>query len=215
MKILIEELDSSNFQMDIVNEAEGKKNYYIRGPFIVAEAKNKNNRIYPASFVEREVNRFIEEKINKHMAGGELNHPSLAEVNPERISHYITELKRDGNVWMGKAKVASTPMGQIVKNLLEDGYRLGVSTRGLGTVGKNGIVESDFKLITVDCVGNPSGPGCFVDPILEAKEYIIMEDGRIAEKAYVKLEDKLETLPVANAEEYLTTAINEFLRSIR
>jgi hypothetical protein len=220
MKILIENIDSSNIESEIITEGEnGKKNYYIKGPFLVGESRNKNGRIYPSSILEREVQKFYEEKISKNMAGGELNHPSMAEVNPERISHMIVELKREGlsNVWIGKAKVASTPMGQIVKNLLDDGYRLGISSRGLGSVGKNSMVGEDYKLVTCDVVGSPSGPGCFLDPILEAKEYIIMEDGRIAEKAYANFESKLETLPKSSEmrEEHLARAVKEFLRSIR
>lgn len=217
MKLLREEISSADIISEAIEESVGKKTYYIKGPFIVAEAKNKNGRIYPSPIVEREVNKFIEERIKMNMAGGELNHPTMAEVNPERISHYIVELKRDGNVWMGKAKVASTPMGMIVQNLLSDGYRLGISTRGLGSVGKNGIVENDFRLVTADIVSNPSGPNCFVDAILESKEYIVREDGRIAEKTYETFESKLSTLPKDSElrEEHLVKAIRNFLKEIR
>ena len=217
MKLLREEISTEDIVTEVLSEGgTGKKQYFISGPFIVAEAKNKNGRVYPASIIDREVQNFIREKIEKKMAGGELNHPTMAEVNPERISHYVTELKRDGNVWLGKAKVASTPMGMIVQNLLSDDYRLGVSTRGLGTVGKNGIVENDFRLVTADIVSNPSGPNCFVDPILESKEYIIMEDGRIAEKAYDEFEKKLSSLPRDSnmRQEHLEKAIKKFLRTM-
>lgn len=218
MKILIENIRPEDIETEILEEETGKKRYYLKGPFIVAEAKNKNGRIYPSAIIEREVQKYIEERINKNMAGGELNHPTMAEVNPERISHYVTELKRDGNVWYGKARVANTTLGKhIVIPLIEDGYKLGISTRGLGSVGKNGIVESDFRLIAADIVSNPSAPGAFLDPILESKEYIILEDGRIAEKAYNQFESKLETLPKDSImrEEYLTKAVKDFLRSIR
>lgn len=218
MKLLIEKINPEDIETEVLTEGgTGKKHYWLKGPFIVAEAKNKNGRIYPSNIIEREVQKFIDEKINKSMAGGELNHPSLAEVNPERISHYITELKRDGNVWWGKAKVASTPMGMIVQNLLSDGYRLGISTRGLGTVGKNGMVEDDFKLVTADIVSNPSAPGAYLDPILEAKEYIITEDGRIAEKAYAELGKNISSMPKDSGlrEEHLAKAIDKFLKGIR
>lgn len=218
MKILIEKINPEDIETEVLTEGEtGKKSYYLKGPFIVAESKNKNGRIYPASIIEREVSNFIKEKIEKNMAGGELNHPTMAEVNPERISHYITELKRDGNVWWGKAKVASTTLGKnIIIPLIEDGYRLGISTRGLGSVGKNGIVESDFRLVTADIVSNPSASGAFLDMVLEQKEYIIMEDGRIAEKAYTTFEKQLSSLPKGSVlrEAHLEKAIKNFLRSI-
>jgi len=219
LRILWEEIDSANVETEFLTEGgTGRKSWFIKGPFAVGEAKNKNGRSYPAPILEREINRFIDEKVGKGMAGGELNHPQSPEVNPERISHYIQELKRDGNIWQGKAKVSRAPMGKIVESLLEDGYKLGVSTRGLGTVAAKGMVNEDYKLITVDIVGNPSGPGCYVDPIMENREYVIMEDGRIAEKsaaAYATLEHKLVSLPKHDIEKYLNEAISAFLRGLK
>jgi len=215
MKLLWEQIDSSNFETEFLTEGgTGRKSLFIKGPFIVAEQKNKNGRVYSADLCEREVKKFINEKVSKNMAGGELNHPQSPEVNPERISHYITELERVGNIWVGKAKVSSAPMGKIVQSLIEDGYKLGVSTRGLGTVKPDGMVNEDFRMITVDVVGNPSAPGAFVDPIMENKEWIIREDGKIVEgtaQAYSKLEEKLKTLPKSDVEAYLNKAIKQFL----
>lgn len=141
------------------------------------------------------------------------------EINLERISHYIKELKQDGNIWIGKHQVASTPMGNIAKALINDGYKMGISTRGLGTV-KDGVVGDDFRLITADLVSEPSGPGCFVESMCEGKQWIINECGNIEEvavvtSAYDILETTLSTLPNHEREDYLFKAIDEFIKNIK
>jgi len=139
------------------------------------DLKNRNGRIYPSAVLEKEMNRYNEQFIKTKRALGELNHPAGPQINADRVSHLITEMKRDGNNFVGKAKILSTPMGEIVKTFIDEGVRIGVSTRGLGSVKqtKEGIMEvqDDFHLATVDIVTDPSGPDCFVNGIMENTSY--------------------------------------------
>jgi len=139
------------------------------------DLKNRNGRIYPSSILEKEMNRYNKDFIQTKRALGELNHPQTPQINADRVSHLITEMTRDGNNFMGKAKILSTPMGEIVKTFIDEGVRIGVSTRGLGSVkqAKDGIMEvqEDFHLATVDIVTDPSGPDCFVQGIMENTQY--------------------------------------------
>jgi hypothetical protein len=176
------ELDLLEQTIEEVQEGVTKtKNFYISGPFIQAEVYNGNKRMYPKAIIEREVAAHMGTKIKENRALGELGHPPTSELNLDRVSHLIKELKMDGNTAIGKAQVLDTPMGKIVKSLMEAGVKLGVSTRGVGSL-KNGIVQNDFKLICVDVVADPSGPGCFVDGILESKREWVMENGILTEK---------------------------------
>ena len=155
---------------------EGKdKQQYIKGIFMQSEIKNQNGRVYPFSVLKKQVRKFNENFVKKDRALGELGHPMGPTVNLDRVSHIITELYEDGKNFIGKAKVIDTPNGKIVKNLLESGVRLGVSSRGLGSVktNKNGVneVQDDFVLSTVDIVSDPSAPDAFVNGIMEGKEF--------------------------------------------
>lgn len=165
-------------EVKLVTEATegGKKNYFIQGPFLVAEQKNRNNRVYPINVMEKEVARYTKDLINEKRAFGELGHPSGPTINLERVSHMITELKRDGNIYIGKAKIMETPYGMTVRNFLDAGAKLGVSSRGLGSLKecKDGImqVQEDFYLATAaDIVADPSAPGAFVNGIMENTEF--------------------------------------------
>lgn len=221
--LLREELDLNNFEtFTESNEETKEKTYWVKGPTIVSEVKNKNGRTYQKDIVEREVARFAD-VIKEGRAAGELGHPNTPEINLDRISHYIRELKQDGNIWIGKSQVASTPCGTITKALINDGYKLGISTRGLGTV-KEGVVGNDFKLITADLVSDPSGPGCFVESIIESKRWIIDETGKIkeveiekVEEAYDDLEKDLKVLPKKQdeIERHMMEAIDKFIRAIK
>lgn len=154
---------------------DGKKHHYITGRFMTAEEKNKNGRLYKKDILEKEVDRYLREVVRAKRAFGELNHPAGPTINLDRVSHIITELKWDGNFVNGKAKITSTPMGEIARGLLESGGQLGVSTRGMGSLKEsNGVmvVQPDFKLSTVDIVSDPSGPGCFVNGIMENVEWV-------------------------------------------
>lgn len=154
---------------------DGNKNHYIVGRFMTAEEPNKNGREYPLPVLEKEVERYIREVVKAKRAFGELNHPAGPTINLDRVSHIITEIKQDGNYFNGKAKITSTPMGEIARGLLESGGQLGVSTRGLGSLKESKgvmVVQPDFKLSTVDIVSDPSGPGCFVNGIMEGVEWL-------------------------------------------
>lgn len=167
-----------NEQVNIINEAteSGKKEFFIEGPFLQADKKNRNGRIYPMAVMEREVNRYITEYVDKNRAYGELGHPSGPTLNLERVSHMTKSLRQEGSDYIGKAKIMDTPYGNIVKNLMSEGATLGVSSRGMGTLKeKNGVMEvqDDFWLATAaDIVADPSAPDAFVRGIMEGKEWV-------------------------------------------
>ena len=154
----------------------GDKNYKIKGIFMQADVKNRNGRVYPMEVLEREVAKYNKKFVNEKRAFGELGHPEGPTVNLERVSHLITSLKPDGKNFIGEAKIMSTPMGEIVKNLMDEGAKLGVSSRGMGSlVQKNGAnyVRDDFYLATAaDIVADPSAPNAFVEGIMEGKEWV-------------------------------------------
>ena len=166
-----------NEDCEVITEAneEGKKQYFIEGIFMQGDLKNRNGRIYPSAVLEKEMNRYNKDFIQTKRALGELGHPDGPQINGDRVSHLITEMKRDGSNFVGKAKILGTPMGNIVKTFIDEGVKVGVSTRGLGSVKqtKEGIMEvqDDFHLATVDVVTDPSGPNCFVNGIMENTEY--------------------------------------------
>jgi hypothetical protein len=189
---------------------------YITGPYIVAEEVNKNNRLYPLDETVNEVARFNKEIILNNRALGELEHPANASINAERACHMITELRQDGNVFIGKSRVLSSPMGLIVRSLVLDGVKLGMSSRALGKLtedrGHNRV--SGMRLVTVDCVADPSAPGAFVNGILESKEYVLSEDGKL-EEYYDTFERAISSLPRKEVDQYLRNKIVDFIRSIK
>jgi hypothetical protein len=161
-----------------LEESNGKKSLYIEGPFLVAETKNKNGRLYEYNTLKKEVERYTMEAINKQRAFGELGHPETPSINLDRVSHMIVGLREDGNQWIGKAKILDTPMGNIARSLIEGGACLGVSSRGMGSLKSvNGVnvVQPDFYLATAaDIVADPSAPGAFVQGIMEGKEWMLV-----------------------------------------
>ena len=175
MKLIKEINETVNY---LVEEADGKKVLHIEGPFLVAEKKNRNGRLYEYATLKNEVARYTNEYINKHRAFGELGHPETPSINLDRVAILIKGLKEDGTQWIGKAKVLDTPMGTIARQLIEGGAQLGVSSRGMGSlVNKNGvnIVQPDFYLATAaDIVADPSAPGAFVQGIMEGKEWMLV-----------------------------------------
>ena len=176
MKLIKEVVEDVNY---LVEEKDGKKTLYIEGPFLVAEAVNRNGRKYLRETMQKEVSRYTDEYINKNRAFGELGHPDTPSINLDRVSHLNVSLREDGNVWIGKAKILDTPMGNIARNLIEGGGQLGVSSRGLGSLKmENGInvVQDDFHLATAaDIVADPSAPGAFVQGIMEGKEWMLVD----------------------------------------
>lgn len=174
MKLICEQIEEVKYITE--TSENGQKNLFITGVFMVSEEKNKNGRIYPKSVMEAEVKRYMEEAVAKNRAYGELGHPQGPAINLDRVSHMIKDLRMEGNVVLGKAQITNTPMGNIVKGLMESGANLGVSSRGLGSLKENkeGIMEvqSDFRLATAaDIVADPSAPGAFVKGIMEGVEY--------------------------------------------
>ena len=173
MKLVTETVESVKM---IAEESNGVKTLYIQGPFLVAETKNRNGRVYPVQTLAKEVNRYNEEYVMKNRAFGELGHPDSPSINLDRVSHLITSLKQEGNQWIGKAKILETPMGKIAKSLMEGGATLGVSSRGMGSLKEvNGVkvVQDDYYLATAaDIVADPSAPGAFVQGIMEGKEWV-------------------------------------------
>jgi len=184
MKLIKELVESVNY---ITEEKNGKKELFIEGPFLVAEAVNKNKRMYKEETMREEVNRYNEEFVTKNRAFGELGHPDTPSINLDRVSHLIVGLRQEGNVWIGKAKILETPMGNIARSLIEGGAQLGVSSRGMGSLKmENGInvVQGDFHLATAaDIVADPSAPGAFVQGIMEGKEWV-MVNGIWTEQQY-------------------------------
>ena len=194
MKLISETVEDVNYLIE--DDESGKKNYRIRGPFLQAEIKNRNGRIYPMNILEKEVGRYNKEYIQKNRAFGELGHPDGPTVNLERVSHMITALTADGTNFIGEAKIMDTPYGKIVKNLIDEGAKLGVSSRGMGSLeprGKMQVVKDDFYLATAaDIVADPSAPNAFVEGIMEGKEWI-WDNGIIKEmdiEEYKKQLDK-------------------------
>jgi len=207
-------------EVELITEKteEGKKNYFIAGRFMCAEEKNRNGRIYPIEVVEPEVARYIKEVISENRAFGELGHPQGPTINLDRVSHLITELKRDGNTFLGKAKIVETPMGQIARGLMESGGKLGVSTRGMGSlVEKNGIMEvqKDFKLATIDIVSDPSGPGCWVDGIMEGVEWVYNPvKGTWHEEQLHEIRKELKTKSIREIEEQKLRLFENYVKSL-
>ena len=175
MKLITEVTEDIQY---ISEEKNGKRNLYIEGVFLQSNLTNRNNRTYPKEIMRKEVDRYRTEQIDKKRAMGELGHPDGPTLNLDRVSHMITSLKEDGDNWIGKAKILDTPMGNIVKNLMDEGAQLGVSSRGLGSIKeKNGIneVQDDFILSTAaDIVADPSAPDAFVRGIMENKEWMMV-----------------------------------------
>ncbi len=216
MKLIREEIE----KVEVLTEGTGKdKKFYIKGIFLQSECVNRNGRMYPFSIMEREVNRYNENYVQKGRALGELGHPDGPTVNLDRVSHKITELYQDGNNFIGKAQILSTPMGKIAESLLKDGVTLGVSSRGVGSLRENNKgyreVGEDFMLATAaDIVADPSAPDAFVQGIMEGKEWI-WDGGILREKAAENARKKINSLVDQKLlEDYKLSLFNEFLNSL-
>lgn len=199
----------------LTEEKDGKKEYYIEGIFLQSELKNHNGRVYPKRVMENAVKTYTDKYIKTGRALGELTHPQSCQINPDRVSHLITELREDGTNYIGKAKVLDTPCGRIVEGLLKGGVKLGVSSRGMGTLKErhDGIMEvsDDFTLATAaDIVTDPSGPDCFVDGILEGVEWIYV-DGRYVEKHIEQATKAIKQAPARRLDEVKRAAFVDFI----
>jgi hypothetical protein len=216
MKLITEEIES----VEVITESvDGKKTLFIKGIFLQTEQQNRNGRIYRLPIMEREVKRYNEQYVQKGRALGELGHPDGPTVNLDRVSHKICELYRDGNNFIGKAQILSTPMGKIAESLLKDGVTLGVSSRGIGSLRetREGYKEvgEDFMLATAaDIVADPSAPDAFVQGIMEGKEWC-WEGGLLREKVAENIKRKINALVDENVlEDYKLSLFNEFLNSL-
>jgi hypothetical protein len=216
---LICELNESDIQ--IVTEAteSGEKNFYIEGIFMQGGIQNKNGRVYPVDVISREVDRYRTTFIESNRAYGELGHPAGPNINLERVSHMIKDLRMEGSNAVGRAKIMDTPYGKIVKDLMKEGANLGVSSRGMGTLTKrNGIMEvgNDFYLATAaDIVADPSAPQAFVRGIMEGKEWV-WENGVLHEREVAEIRDQIEEGygTTRNKEEVMIEAFKKFLSKL-
>jgi hypothetical protein len=191
-------------------------NMFIQGPFLMANEANRNKRVYPLEEMVREVSRYDKEMIREKRATGELNHPTSPEINLERACHIVTDLKQNGNIFEGKSKILSTPVGQVVRSLIMDGVKLGVSSRALGRVDQeNGVgTVSDFRLVAIDVVADPSVPTAFVNGILESKQWVLKDNGEL-EAFYEKFEKGIANLPTKNKDAYLREQFVAFINALK
>ena len=215
MKLLTEQ----NNDIEVLTEEnDGKKSTYIKGVFLQTEITNRNGRMYKFDTMNREVTKYNEEFVNRGRALGELGHPEGPTLNLDRVSHKIVELYPEGTNFMGKAKLMDTPMGKIAKSLLDEGVQLGVSSRGLGSIKKEGscsVVADDFILSTAaDIVADPSAPDAFVEGIYEGREWVTV-DGKVKERTIEEIKAAIDNAPSPQElQERKISAFATFLRSI-
>ena len=214
MKLITETIEN----VEVITEGKGDdKKLYIEGVFLQSEIKNRNGRMYPFSVLEKEVERYNEEYVKTSRALGELGHPDGPTVNLDRVSHRITSLRAEGNNFIGKAQILSTPNGNIAKALLEEGVKLGVSSRGMGSIDKRedcGVVMDDFMLATAaDIVADPSAPDAFVNGIMEGKEWA-WDNGILKETKVAKYQRYMDNATRKNLEERTLQVFNDFLTGL-
>ena len=214
MKLITEQIED----VQVITEGTGDdKKLYIEGVFLQSELKNRNGRVYPFQVLEREVGRYNEEYVKTKRALGELGHPDGPTVNLDRVSHRITELRAEGNNFMGKAQILDTPMGKIAKSLLGEGVQLGVSSRGMGSIDKRedtAYVMDDFMLATAaDIVADPSAPDAFVNGIMEGKEWV-WDNGILKESEVAKYQRYMSDSTRKNLEERTLQVFQNFLAGL-
>ena len=213
---LHEELD---FLVEEKNSAEPQK-YYITGPYMMAEKQNQNGRVYQLDEMVKEVGRYTSDMVKTRRAIGEMNHPQSTEVNPVNACHLVTELKQNGNYFMGKSLILDTPMGQLLKSLVKDKIQMGISTRGLGNLSEStdGKRVSNFHLICLDVVHQPSVQNAMLESILESKEWLVGTDGRIIEvsqNAFNNLKESVAKLPRHETDAFLKEHLMSFINSLK
>ena len=210
MLLITEVNDNVNL---VTEEVNGEKQYHIDGIFMQAEQKNRNGRVYPKKTLMKEVQRYNNEYVKTNRAMGELGHPDGPQLNLERVSHLIKELRVDGNDIHGRAKILDTPYGKIVKDLVKEGVKIGVSSRGMGSLKQvNGIneVQEDFNLAAVDIVADPSAPDAFVEGIMEGKEWV-WENGILTARRIESYKKQIKSASKSNLEEAKLYAFADFL----
>ena len=217
MKLITEYTENDSLKCLIEKKEDGEKKYVIEGIFMQAESKNRNGRVYPKAIMERAVAKYVTEQVSKKRAVGELNHPEGPTVNLDKVSHLITGLQWEGNDVVGKAQILDTPMGRIVKGLLEGGVQLGVSTRGMGSLeNRNGVmyVKDDYILNTVDIVQDPSAPSAFVNGIMEGVDWV-WNNGVIESQVIEKMETEIKTAPKKHLYETQVREYKNFLSLLK
>ena len=215
MKLIAEQIQDVQYLKE--EDEKGKSNYKIKGIFLQGNIKNRNGRVYPVEVLEKEVNRYNKEFVDENRAYGELGHPDGPTVNLERVSHMVTSLKRDGDNFIGEAKIMSTPMGKIVENIMDDGGKLAVSSRGMGSLeqkkGAN-YVKDDFYLATAaDIVADPSAPQAFVEGIMEGKEWV-WNNGILKEVEVAEIQEDIERGIRSRNAKYQALAFAKFLKKL-
>jgi hypothetical protein len=216
MKLIKEHTETVKY---LIEEKLGKgKEYFIEGVFLQSNLKNRNGRIYPVEILDNEVKRYNDEYVNKSRAFGELGHPDSPTINLDRVSHMIKSLRRDGDNFIGKAKIMDTPYGKIVKSLIDEGATLGVSSRGMGSLTRDGdvaYVGKDFTLATAaDIVADPSAPNAFVEGVMESKEWV-MVDGKFVEKDLREAQAFIRAASGRNLQEAKLRLFENFLKKIK
>ena len=215
MKLIREEIETA--KVTITEGKNGKKNHFIEGVFLQGEIKNRNGRMYPLATLQREAASYNQKYIEKGRALGELGHPDGPTINLDRVSHLITSLKQEGNNYVGKARLLDTPMGNIAKNLIDEGVKLGVSSRGLGTIRERDgvkVVMDDFMLATAaDIVADPSAPDAFVNGIMEGKEWV-WSNGILKEQTVDKYQQAIKSASKSELEEKTLKVFEHFLSSL-
>ena len=216
MKLISEFNDYAISPVIVEGKEDGKKDYFIEGIFMQSEIKNRNGRIYPKEVIQKEVKRYNKEFVEQDRAFGELGHPE-GTINLDKVSHMITKLEEDGNNFVGRAKILSTPNGQIVKNLIDDGAKLGVSSRGLGSLESKGnaqYVKDDFQLATAgDIVADPSAPEAFVEGIMEGVEWVY-ESGILKARDIDEMQREMRSAKLNKLEETKLNLWKRFVESL-
>jgi|TARA_B100001093_G_scaffold482526_1_gene514264 hypothetical protein len=217
MKLISEFNDYSVSPIIVEENEKGQKEYFIEGIFMQSEIKNRNGRVYPKEVMQKEVGRYVKEFVEKDRAFGELGHPEGPTINLDKVSHMITKLEEDGNNYVGRAKILSTPNGQIVRNLIDDGAKLGVSSRGLGSLEQKGgaqYVKDDFQLATAgDIVADPSAPEAFVNGIMEGTEWVY-ENGLLTARQFDEMQTEIRSAKSNNLEEVTIKQWKRFVESL-
>ena len=217
MKLISEYTESDLEYIVEADEKTGKKNYKIQGIFAQANVKNRNGRIYPKPIMEKALGRYIDTQVSKGRAVGELNHPEGPTVNLDRVSHKIESLEMDGDNVVGKASILETPMGQVVKGLLDGKVNFGVSTRGMGSLKQNGntmVVNDDYLLNAIDIVQDPSAPSAFVNGIMEGVEWV-WNNGIIEARTIEQMETEIKKAPRADLYEVQVREFKNFLSLLK
>jgi hypothetical protein len=220
LKFLVEDIhDGLDFMIEEKNR-QGEQKLFITGPFLMAEQKNQNGRIYKIDEMIKEVGRYTDEMVKSRRAIGEMNHPQSTEVNPVNACHLVTELTQKGNYFYGKSQVLNTPMGLLLKSLIQDNIKMGISSRALGNVNETSQAKevTNFHLICLDVVHQPSVQSAMLESIMESKEWMIRPDGTIVEaavKAYNELERNLRTMPKHGTDAFLKESLMSFIKMLK